>query len=54
MMFGVIVGTTDFVSSSVDNERETPNLSTPGQPSLVFFLFINKVHSYVNLLRFAP
>lgn len=53
-MFDVIVGTADIVSSSVDNERETSNLSTPGQPSLVFFVFIHKVQSYVNLLRFSP
>lgn len=53
-MFDLIVGTANFVASSVDNEKGTPNLSTPGQSSLVFLLITYKVHSFVNLTRFSP
>lgn len=53
-MFDLIVGTANFVCSAVDNEKGTPNLSTPGQSSLIFLLITYKVHSFVNLTRFSP
>lgn len=53
-MFDLIVGTANFVASSVDNEKGTPNLSTPGQSSLIFLLITYKVHSFVNMTRFSP